>query len=558
MDKNNKDLFEYERKIIEKTNNIINEYNYTDKDLFKEYKSLAFKYKKLLKQTEKMLKISDSSQKIIKITQNNIELLLDNSDQGFMTFGEDLLIDQEYSKECRKIFEEDISKKNVMDVLFKGYAQQEKNYTEGLNEIVKQTFEEIFKGNSKKSEVYITLLPFEVFVKNKLLKIKYKYLNEEKKIMCIITDISEKKALESELERERHNLKMAMNAILNKSLFKKYINDYKEYFNYEIYENINYDNYKKNIEDIYNEIHTFKGVFSQWFMDKTSLNLHNLEDKIIRFKNSYNDISKKEYLNFIININFNDCLEEDMNKLKKILGKSFFEDVDYIEIEKNNLIELKELIELYFINNEDKIKWIQYINKLLSKSMEEILELYKEYTINLAKKNGKIIDDFIIDKKNEILIDEEKYYDFNKSLIHIFKNIVYHGIELPEERVSKGKSQGGNVYCYLEKKDNNLILIIKDDGNGINLEKIKSKAIEKKLFSAEEMDNMNTEKIIDLIFYEEFSTEDYVDIISGRGVGMFSVKKEILGLNGEINVTSIKDKETVFKIVLPLHNKNQR
>lgn len=135
-------------------------------------------------------------------------------------------------------------------------------------------------------------------------------------------------------------------------------------------------------------------------------------------------------------------------------------------------------------------------------------------------------------------------------LVHLIRNAVDHGIEIPEKRRAAGKSETGHVHLNAFHQSGNIVIEIRDDGNGLNIEKILQKAQQKGLVAADA--NLNKEQIADLIFLPGFSTADQVSDLSGRGVGMDVVRKNIMALNGTVEVHTEANKGTKFTIRLPL------
>ncbi len=135
-------------------------------------------------------------------------------------------------------------------------------------------------------------------------------------------------------------------------------------------------------------------------------------------------------------------------------------------------------------------------------------------------------------------------------LVHLIRNSIDHGIEKPDVRASKGKPETGKVHLNAYHQSGNIVIEIKDDGAGLNTEKILQKAKQKGLVPEDAQ--LSKEQIFDLIFHAGFSTADQVSDLSGRGVGMDVVRSNIAALNGSIEVTSETDKGTRFVIRLPL------
>ena len=535
------DLFRYERRTLEKANKVIANDEYKDNILYDKYKSLTRKYKKLLKQSEKILKISDNNQKALRETQNNLANLLNNAGQGFLTFGADLAIDPEYSLECKRIFGHDITGDNPLELIFKNADF----------ELAKQVFRDVFEKDSAKAELYLTLLPEEIRVDGKLLEMKYKYIAQEK-VMCIITDITEKRELENKLETERHNLKMAITAIVNQGLFKKYLNDFREYFTYEVYELLGKVKEDNLLEEIYRKVHTFKGVFGQWGMNNTADNLHQLEDEIDEFKEDNKVITKDKLLNFVNGIKARDYLAKDIEIIEEILGADFLKRAETIMVKKKSILKLKDKIKESF-SGAERESLLEDIEEIIYQPLQDLIAIYEDYIYELAQRVGKKVNSFII-KGEEVLVDEDIYHDFNKSLIHIFRNIIYHGIESPNQRLMKNKAEGGKITCRVTKKDEQIVIKISDDGQGIDLAKIKQRAVAEGIYTQEEVNSLRRDEASALIFLDNLSTEEKADEVAGRGVGMASVKSEVQNLGGEISVTTEEGVGTEFEIILPALN----
>jgi two-component system, chemotaxis family, sensor kinase CheA len=137
------------------------------------------------------------------------------------------------------------------------------------------------------------------------------------------------------------------------------------------------------------------------------------------------------------------------------------------------------------------------------------------------------------------------------SLIHIVRNAVGHGVESPEERVAAGKPAEGTVWLTARGETDSVIIEIKDDGKGLNYDRIKAKAIAKGLATAEDLERMTQDELSLLIFEPGFSTMDQVTAIAGRGVGMDVVRKTLDSIGGEIKVSSEAGIGTTIQLTLP-------
>jgi two-component system, chemotaxis family, sensor kinase CheA len=140
----------------------------------------------------------------------------------------------------------------------------------------------------------------------------------------------------------------------------------------------------------------------------------------------------------------------------------------------------------------------------------------------------------------------------NNILVHMLRNGVDHGIETPEKRIEKGKTAEGKLTLSTYETGENIILEIEDDGGGINKDKIKEKAIERELYTAEELDGFSDQKIYSILFESGLSTSAEVTSISGRGVGMDMVKSSIEEAGGKILIHSELGQGSKFVVVIPI------
>ncbi|HNX17344.1 MAG TPA: chemotaxis protein CheA [Methanoregula sp.] len=151
----------------------------------------------------------------------------------------------------------------------------------------------------------------------------------------------------------------------------------------------------------------------------------------------------------------------------------------------------------------------------------------------------------------ETELDRSVMDGLNDPLLHLIRNAVNHGIEAPEVREGSGKARKGLVRLSAYRDRDNVIIKLTDDGAGINVEKVKKKAVDKGLITADAAAAMSTDEAIDLLFMPGFSTADKITDISGRGVGLDVVKRSIESLKGSIKVETIPGKGSTFELLLP-------
>ncbi len=146
-------------------------------------------------------------------------------------------------------------------------------------------------------------------------------------------------------------------------------------------------------------------------------------------------------------------------------------------------------------------------------------------------------------------IDKSISDNIMEPLMHLVRNAIDHGIESPEERKAKGKQEEGLITFRAYQKGNHVVIEVADDGRGIDLEKIRKRAMERGILSS---DKVTKEELIELIFTPGFSTKETVTEISGRGVGMDVVRDKIASIGGFVEVETFEDKGSIFRLTIPI------
>ena len=192
-------------------------------------------------------------------------------------------------------------------------------------------------------------------------------------------------------------------------------------------------------------------------------------------------------------------------------------------------------------------------NSVMKTRMQPIGRLFQKYpriARDLARQLGKDVELALVGEETEV--DKTMIEDLADPLIHLIRNAVDHGVEPPDERQAAGKPAKSVVRLEARQEGDHIVLIIADDGRGINAERIRAKAVEKNIISEEEANTLDDRQSLNLIFLPGFSTMAQASAVSGRGVGMDVVKTNIQKLNGSVEIRSEPGKGSVFIISLPL------
>lgn len=180
----------------------------------------------------------------------------------------------------------------------------------------------------------------------------------------------------------------------------------------------------------------------------------------------------------------------------------------------------------------------------------QVFNRFPRMVRDLSRELNKEIN--LIIQGEETELDRTVIDEIGDPLVHLLRNSIDHGVEHPEERQAKGKNPVGEVRLIARHEGNNVIIMVEDDGKGINADVIKQKAIEKGMITQAEADKLEPAEAVRLVFLAGFSTAEAVTDVSGRGVGMDAVKTKIEALGGMVDVETKINEGSKFKIRLPL------
>ena len=179
-----------------------------------------------------------------------------------------------------------------------------------------------------------------------------------------------------------------------------------------------------------------------------------------------------------------------------------------------------------------------------------LFDLFPRMVRDLAHDLGK---DIVLEVGGqETEVDRQALELMKDPVTHLLRNAVDHGIEAPEERLDLGKPRQGTIGLRAEQRGSNLVLTISDDGRGIDLDGVRRAAIERGLVSREKIADFSEREVVELIFYSGLSTATHTTALSGRGVGMDVVRKNLEQMRGLIQVETTAGLGTTFTLIVPL------
>ncbi len=251
----------------------------------------------------------------------------------------------------------------------------------------------------------------------------------------------------------------------------------------------------------------------------------------------------------------NRSVRVDIEKLDDLMNL-----VSELIIAKNGLVSVNGDGEKSMRDNgfNEQIEYLERVTTNLHQSVMKVRMVPIESVVNrfprmirdLSKKLGKKMDLYMTGEDTEL--DRTVIDEIGDPLMHLLRNAADHGLETNEERVRLGKQEVGSIFLDAYQEGNNVVIEVRDDGAGINVEKVKQKAITKGTITEEQAEMMSDKEIIDLLFRPSFSTAEVISDVSGRGVGLDVVKTKIEALGGSIEIRTTLGEGSNFIIRLPL------
>ncbi|OCA81951.1 histidine kinase [Bacillus wudalianchiensis] len=267
--------------------------------------------------------------------------------------------------------------------------------------------------------------------------------------------------------------------------------------------------------------------------------------------------------------------KEKRSSIKQKVHPTVRVDVDRLEhlmnlvgelvIDQTRLVDVRSRLTENETSREDDIDTLDEVTNHLSRvitelqegmmktrmlPIEQLFNRFPRMVRDTAQKSEKEIE-FIMEGK-ETELDRSLIEEISDPIIHLLRNSIDHGIEAPEEREKIGKPRKGKIVLRAAHEENHIVISIKDDGKGIDPQKVKESAIKRGSISEEEASKLTDKELIFLIFKSGVSTAEKITDISGRGVGMDIVRAHIENLNGLIDIESTVGEGTIFTVKLPL------
>ena len=447
---------------------------------------------------------------------------MDNVHVGLCLVDSDLNVCDGYSRELSSILDCDhatIAGKNLLELI--GLGKKEANH-----------YESIFNSaceESYLSDFYLSQLPNNIWVKDKCLRITASpILNQDGEIESVlfnIIDNTEKLQAEREIQDNRALIKI----LQNKDKFKLVIQEIRR----EIGSKTKIA--KLNTSQIQRLVHTLKGNLGQFDLVELVRILHEIEERA--------SFSTEEI------VDFHRIFEEKLAEVETVSGARFRDD-STMNVYPTPESDIERLLTLCNKSHreKDKVKLHDEIALLKSYPFVWMTGNLEKLTESIAKRLGKKVRLVLIGGDTHI---HASLAPLCHSLVHAVRNAIDHGIEKPEDRKDKGTAL---ITVAAARNPTEYSFEIADNGNGLNLDRIRQLTIAKGIYSEQELDKLPPESVADMVFHPNFSTAAEVSDVSGRGVGMSAIKEEVEKMQGTLMLENKPSEGLKLIISIPLES----
>jgi len=495
----------------------------------------------LLVQNRRNLKMMQWDQEIIQTSNDMLEqtvdertlamrTILDSSGQGLFSFGGDFVIEPNVSAGCQTIFNTDVVGLEVDKLLFPQASDIASEFRQGLS---------LYFAGKSKAGVIFDLLEKESFVKGRALKLEYRELGPGK-ILCVVTDVTLDRQLAERTRADEARRTLVLKALGHKRYFAGLLADAEELFGVlRIYEERPAT--REETQALLASIHTFKGNCGFFGFTLAQEVAHDFEyaindSLVLGDELDYHDLSldlKRSYY-------------QELNVIIDALGRGWLEEAGGIVIPREVFDKVAKYIGRKFSDETHLVDVLEHFRKMPLKDQFSRFPFIAQAT---AEKLGKRIEAMEI-TGGEIRVVPDRLDGLVSVCVHIVNNMVDHGIELPYIREAQGKTPEGHLKLNIVRESNSVILEFSDDGQGISLPEVESRAKEKGLLTPDAQPSPR--EVYQLLFAPGFSTRDEATEVSGRGIGLAAVRQEAERLGGRIEVQSKLNSGTTFEIILPI------
>lgn len=491
-------------------------------------------------------RIEEKNEELARFNQE-VQDLLDNTGQGFLAFGNNYEIHKKYSKACLTFFGKPIEQLSFLELIFPDEAQaSERKEVAGL-------FEMLFSGAGD-MVVLGDLLPKEIALNHRILELSYRWIavsetNPSDKIMAILTDVTTEKELEAQLKADEERNQTLLKIASDRDGFLEFLRDLDRLFQ-ELRGHLAMSPEKIDANVLFRSFHTIKGGTASYALHKAANEAHRIESQLEDIRSGSKTLTQKGIEQFQeATIHLKKILDDSLKEFSQLIPERGQQrDEKVYRVSSSKLKQIQDmLLEKIGATHLQQIKVCT--EELRKQPIAPVFKKYATAAENLAENLGKAVRVEL--SGEDIEVDHDKVAPLFSNLIHLVRNSVDHGLESPDMRQMLNKPEEGLLKIGASQEGDDLMLMIQDDGGGIDPETIKQVALGKGIITEQWAESASSDALVELIFAPGFSTKEAVSEVSGRGVGMDAVKASIDELSGTLKVQTELDQGTTFTITVP-------
>lgn len=464
--------------------------------------------------------LNDSLEKKVQERTQTIRIILDNVKAGFLLVDQNLKINEGFTRSCPSILGKEIEAGQSFIDLFDLSQRQRDHFELAIN----QVFDDVMPESATLSQIQ-----GRVPVGDRVISLQGSIVREDSgRVQSILFTITDSTLL-VHAEKEAKLNQVLLRIMQNKEGFRSFILD-----TYADLDKATEACHNKRQDQVRMILHTLKGNFAAYGLEEISQFIHEMEDKSSIA--SQNIAAIKNKLQQFLEDQSDIIAIEDAAQLEKsyvVKEESFHRLLAQLKSDKFTA-DIQNVFEI----------WVKEVKQL---PIRQLMGPMVSNIYRIADRLGKSVEVKI--SGGDLLIDPDRYRSLFQNLLHLLRNSLDHGIEFPEDR--QDKNPRGRIDVIFQRQQDSLQIIVADDGQGIDIEKIRSIASSRNLFAESELETMSSDELVNLIFQPGFSTADNINDLSGRGIGMSALKTAVQQLAGQITVQFQQGKGCRFEIIIP-------
>ncbi|MGK5094475.1 response regulator [Deltaproteobacteria bacterium TL4] len=300
-------------------------------------------------------------------------------------------------------------------------------------------------------------------------------------------------------------------------------------------------------QDLIRNLHTVKGMSGVFSLNTIQTKCHDCETQL---KELTKYSAESDVVRSILTIS--EFLERFQEEHKNVFNAIFHTDNHILPIKREWLEYLKKR---FFEKRDFSEKEVSnFIKQMTYIPVQSLFKHFDKLLQDLAASRGKMLQPLVFQDEQGIFVPEGVLSKLVNSMTHLFRNSVDHGIETPDVRWTQKKEEYGCIRISVNSDAEHLILSVEDDGQGIDSNKLKMRAVSKGLITSQDAAQMSETQLKQLVFVEGLSTKEKADMVSGRGVGMGDVKNSCDRLGARLDFQTVQGQGTTWIIEIPLRS----